>query len=91
MTRNVGRKRKEKELPKVIQRRITSWESQRRKIRAGEKPHPAFDLSPLAQARYLLGERLTEKLGSYWLDGRPTGLFQLMEITGVKLQKDSYL
>ncbi len=45
-----------------------------------EAPKADLDLdNPVTAARIVLRSRVTERLGSYWLDGRPVSLDQLIQ------------
>lgn len=66
----------------------------KRKNAEPEKLEPLISMSPLSQARAILGSRLTTKNGSYWLDGRPIGLHGIMAQVadnGIKLERDNKL
>jgi len=56
-----------------------------------DKPIKCTDLSPMARAIRMLGPRLHIRNGSYWLDGRPTGLHEIMKVTGIELKRDGGL
>lgn len=65
--------------------------SDSRKSPKGIKPIKGLDLSPITLARNILGSRLTEKHGSYYLDGQPASLHKLMKICDLRLERDTKL
>ena len=62
-----------------------SWWEEPKKRRKKPPPPPAVPKSdldldnPVTAARIVLRSRVTERLGSYWLDGRPVSLDQLIQ------------
>lgn len=70
-----------------------SWWEEPRKRRKKPEPkrvEPKADLdldNPVTLARIALGGRVTEKLGSYWLDGCPVGLDKLIQSANSELKE----
>ena len=47
--------------------------------RQKEPPPPKVQLSPVTRAVHVLGGRVTQKRGGYWLDGRPVSIWVLID------------